>query len=382
MVSCDALIVGGGPAGSSCARRLRQQGFEVVLMDKAQFPRDKVCAGWITPAVAETLQLDLADYAGQHVLQPITAFRTGLIDGREEVETRYRTTVSYGIRRRELENYLLQRSGAQLQLGQALKSMVRDGNRWVVNDAISTPLVIGAGGHFCPVARTLGARLGADEPAITAKEIEFEMSPAQRDACRVRGDTPELYFCRDLKGYGWCFRKGDYLNIGLGCEGGHRLSEQLKHFCDFLKERGRIPPDAPDSFHGHAYLLHGHAVRRQIEDGVLLIGDAAGLAYPQSGEGIRPAVESAFMAAATILEANGDYRRERLQPYIARLTERFGVVPPPAGNGSGTLRNLVARTLLGNRWFTRHVVLDRWFLHRHQAAMQSAPGEEYAEPVE
>lgn len=368
MESCDALIVGGGPAGSSCAWQLHGHGLDVMVMDKATFPRDKVCAGWITPAVAQALQLDTGDYARQHVLQPITAFRTGLIAG-ADVETRYPATVSYGIRRCELDNYLLQRSGARLRLGQPLESLQRDGRLWIVNDVISTPLVIGAGGHFCPVARFMGAKLGADEPAIAAKEIEFEMNPAQRDACQVRGDTPELYFCPDLKGYGWCFRKGDYLNIGLGREDNHLLSEQLRNFCAFLKQRGRIPQDIPDSFHGHAYLLYGHAVRKQLDDGVLLVGDAAGLAYPQSGEGIRPAVESGLMAAATIIAARGDYRRQQLLPYAGRLAERFGAAAAPAGAEPSSLRKFLAGRLLGNRWFTRHVVLDRWFLHTHQAAM-------------
>jgi flavin-dependent dehydrogenase len=96
--TCDALIVGGGPAGSSCAWKLRQHGMAVTVLDKAPFPRNKVCAGWITPAVVHALQLDTGAYAGERVLQPITAFRTGLIHGRE-VETRYPATVSFGIRR-------------------------------------------------------------------------------------------------------------------------------------------------------------------------------------------------------------------------------------------------------------------------------------------
>ena len=59
MESCDVLIVGGGPAGSTCAWQLRQAGLDVLVMDKQTFPRDKVCAGWITPAVVESLELDL-----------------------------------------------------------------------------------------------------------------------------------------------------------------------------------------------------------------------------------------------------------------------------------------------------------------------------------
>jgi geranylgeranyl reductase family protein len=362
MESCDVLIVGGGPAGSSCARKLRENGMDVMVMDKAVFPRDKVCAGWITPAVVDELQLDLADYSSKHVLQPISSFLTGMIDG-SNVETQYADTVSYGIRRYELDHYLLQRSGARLLLGQSLNSIKKEANNWIVNESISAPLVVGAGGHFCPVARYLGAQLGADEPAIKAKEIEIEMSTLQQVECQVQGDTPELYFCHDLKGYGWCFRKGHFLNIGLGHEDNHELSEQLAHFCDFLKQRGRIPKDIPTRFHGHAYLLYGHGMRRQIADGMLLVGDAAGLAYPESGEGIRPAVESAFMATTTIIEAKGDYRYEQLIPYTNRLKNRFGDNISTGDKVPQFLRSMIARTLLGNKWFTRHVILDKWFLH-------------------
>ena len=368
MKTCDALIVGGGPAGSSCARKLSQHGLDVIVMDKAVFPRDKVCAGWITPEVVKALELDVHEYAQTRAFQPITAFRTGLVGG-ETLETRYPAPVSYGIRRCEFDDYLLQRSGAQPWLGQALKSMERDGSRWVVNDSLSTPLIIGAGGHFCPVARYLGAKLGAEEAAVAAKEIEFEMSPAQLEHCQVEPDTPELYFCRDFKGYGWCIRKGRHLNIGLGREGSHGLADELRHFCDFLKQRGRIPQDIPDRFHGHAYLQYGKAQRKLLDDGVLLVGDAAGLAYPQSGEGIRPAVESGLMAATTILEAREDYSRPSLAAYHSRLQARFGSATPSRVTGPEFLRTVISAALLNSQWFTRHVLLDRWFLQTHQTGL-------------
>ena len=115
MEQCDALIVGGGPAGSTLAWKLGQAGLDVMVMDKKSFPRDKVCAGWITPAVVEALQLDVDDYAGSRTFQPIRRFRTGLIGG-DEVETSYDEVVSFGIRRREFDHYLLQRSKARLAL--------------------------------------------------------------------------------------------------------------------------------------------------------------------------------------------------------------------------------------------------------------------------
>lgn len=368
---CDALIVGGGPAGSTCAAALTRRGLDVVVLDQKAFPRDKVCAGWITPAVLETLQIDTADYAAGRVLQPITGFRTGLIGG-TEVETRYGKHVSYGIRRCEFDHYLLERSGARLRLGEPMRSVERRGEGWIVNGGIETPLLIGAGGHFCPVARLLGAQLHAPESVVAAKEVEFAMDVAQQKACGVRPDTPELYFCPDLMGYGWCFRKGSYLNIGLGREDKHRLSDHLDAFCDFLKVRGSIPADIPDAFHGHAYLLHGRGTRKAFDHAALLIGDAAGLAYPESGEGIRPAVESALLAAETIVEAGRDYRPQQLAPYAQRLRSRLGSARPARATPAAGLQRLVGGRLLSNTWFTRHVVLDRWFLHAKQHALRAA----------
>lgn len=370
METCDALIIGGGPAGSSCAWHLRRHDLDVIVMDKAEFPRHKVCAGWITPAVLQTLEIDPHEYAQMSILQPITGFRTGLMNARA-VTTDYAATVSYGIRRCEFDDYLLRRTGARLHLGRDVKSLRRDGGRWVINEAVSTPLLIGAGGHFCPVARHLGAEPGAAESAVAAKEIEFEMNADQVAECKVRPEMPELYFRSDLNGYGWCFRKGHYLNIGLGMEQAHRLSSTLESFCDFLRQRGRIPQSIPDNFHGHAYLLHGRSRRTLLDDGVLLVGDAAGLAYPHSGEGIRPAVESGLIAAATALEAGTDYRRQRLAAYRTRLLARYGSAT--VGRNSAApevLRSAVAKVLLRNRWFTRHVLLDRWFLHAMETNLQ------------
>lgn len=369
MDACDVLIVGGGPAGSTCGWKLRAAGLDVVVLDKKPFPRDKTCAGWITPAVVEELELDTARYAETRVFQPISGFRTGIIGGRA-VHTRYDRPVSFGIRRCEFDDYLLRRCGARLRLGEKLGSMERSGTNWVVNGSITTPLVIGAGGHFCPVARLLGAAVGGWERVVAAQEIEFQMNARQLGKCAVQAAEPELYFCPDLQGYGWCFRKGNFLNVGLGREDDRRVPEHVGHFCALMKQLGRIPHDAPEQFHGHAYILHGHAPRKLLDNGVLLIGDAAGLAYAQSGEGIRPAVESGLIAAEVLLAARGDYRHEMLRPYADRLTRRFG---DREGRAAGLvprrLKEGVARYLLATRWFSRHVLIDRWFLRAAQPVL-------------
>jgi flavin-dependent dehydrogenase len=372
---CDALIVGGGPAGSSCARALRRAGLDVMVLDAAVFPRDKVCAGWITPQVMTALDLDVDEYRRGRTFQPISAFRVGVIDAAGGTDTVYGEQVSVGIRRCEFDHYLLQRSGARLQTGTPVASLARDGDGWLVNGTIRAPLLIGAGGHFCPVARhvngSTGARSGA--PVVVAQEAEFPVSADV--AGGVNGESPELYFCRDFKGYGWCFRKGEYLNVGLGRLDRHSLPRATADFVEFLTAAGKLPRGVTPRWRGHAYAVYETPHRRVADAGVVLIGDAAALAYAQSGEGIRPAIESGLMAAAAIVEARGRYSRERLEPYAAALQARFGdgslsrvsrvlsqMVPEDVGAALG-------RRLLAAPAFVRHVVLDRWFLHRHQPAL-------------
>jgi geranylgeranyl reductase family protein len=373
MIECDVLIVGGGPAGSACAWKLRNSGLDVRILDKKQFPRDKICAGWITPAVVDELEIDLDDYRRGRVLEPITGFCVGLIGG-PEVESCYDKPISYGIRRCEFDHYLVERSGAQLQLGESLKSMERANGHWLVNEVIRARLVVGAGGHFCPVARFLGASPGNGELAVAAQEVEFEMSEQQLAECPVPPGLPYIYFCNDLRGYGWYYRKGNYLNIGLGREDDQQLSSHVGAFCSSLIEQGKIPKSTPCKFHGHAYLLYIHAPRKLADNGVLLIGDAAGLAYPQSGEGIRPAIESGLIAAEVIGAAGGNYSCEKLQPYLSRLTARYGNKFTrslsdflPLG-----LKRLVAAKLMASRWFSRHIIVDRWFLHSNEPALGSS----------
>jgi flavin-dependent dehydrogenase len=300
--------------------------------------------------------------------------------GKKQVETHYQDKpVSYGIRRREFDDYLLQRSGAELLLGQAFKTLQRQDDVWLVNDDIKASLVVGAGGHFCPVARAVGAKLGRHEQVVAAQEIEFQMTPEQQRECQVDERIPELFFTPDLLGYGWVFRKGDFLNIGLGREDNHKLSEHVQAFCDFLKQQGKIPQNTPEKFHGHAYLLYPHALRDVVKDGLLLIGDAAGLAYPQSGEGIRPAVESALLAAEVIRDCHGDFTQPKLRPYYEHLVARFGERQPNTGLLERLplgFKQLLAGQLMQTHWFTRHIVMDRWFLHSQTAPLASEASRE------
>jgi geranylgeranyl reductase family protein len=356
MARCDALIVGGGPAGSTCARTLTRAGWHVVLIDRASFPRDKVCAGWVTPGVFRLLDLDPEEYRTTGLtIQPITGFRTSIM-GSGELETRYRRTISYAIRRCEFDAFLLARCGADVRQQTPLESLERRGDEWVANGEIATPVVIGAGGHFCPVARILRGR-HADARPVVAKEAEFRL---EEDDSTTDGELPELFFCRDLEGYGWCVRKGRHLNIGLGRRERGDLNPHVDDFKAFLERRGLARRASIVKWHGHAYLASGAGARPLIGDGIMLTGDAAGLAYPESGEGIKPAIESGRLAADTLIAARGR-SRQHLRAYEDELRRRYpsSVTTPAVLAG---ITRVIGRILMRSPLFTRRVVIDRWFL--------------------
>lgn len=364
MESCEVLIVGGGPAGSTCAAELVAAGLDVLLLDRDLFPRAKPCAGWITPAVFQALRITPAEYGAGRLLQAISGFRTSLM-GKSEVVTRYDRIVSYGIRRDEFDHYLLQRSGVRRRLGAGVKRLERRDGGWLVNGEIKAKMLVGAGGHFCPVARHLGARLG-QEAVVLARVAETVLTPEQEEHCRVSADTPALFFTADLAGYGWIFRKGNLLNVGLGRHDRGDFGRHFEEFRTFLVASGELPDDFRGHFQGHAYCLADYQKgRRCVDKGVLLIGDAAGLAAVQSGEGILPAIQSALLAAATIVAAQGDYRLATLEPYAVRLASSgagaatsfpSALLPPRFAQRLGAF-------LLANPWATRQLILNRWFLH-------------------
>ncbi len=359
------LIVGGGPAGSSLAFGLRGSGLRVRVMDRARFPRDKTCAGWVTPAVWSALGIDPAAYAAAgRTLQPIRGFEIRRM-GDAPARARSDAVVSHGIRRCELDAFLLARCGAELRLGEGVRAIERAADGWSVNGEVHSRLVVGAGGHFCPVARALQAGQPKEQP-IAAQELELPISADEIRAIGVDAELPEIQFTRDLAGYAWVFRKGDYLNVGLGRRGGTSVGAELRAF---LRARG-LPEAWSGAVRGHAYLTYGSTRRPLVRERVALVGDAAGLAYPKSGEGIRPAVESGLLLARAIARAGDPGDPRALAAYERALLARFGVRGDGAAQG-GVARweAAVAGRLFASRWFARRVVVDRWFLNAGQAAL-------------
>jgi len=366
MESCDVLIVGGGPAGSTCAWKLRQAGLDVVIVDKAVFPRDKTCAGWITPSVVEALELDTADYGRSRVFQSIEGFHVALL-GRRGRDIPFGEPVSYGIRRYEFDDFLLTRSGARLRLGEAATRLERTPGGWLLNGTLQARMLVGAGGHFCPVARLLRSSSPERPQLVTAVEAEFPV-PAEADCSTTEAAVPRLYFRDDLAGYGWCIRKRDFLNIGIGLVDSRETATEIERLLSILRRERAFAGDVPVRFRGHAYYLYDGCDSKIVDDAVLLVGDAAGLAFPRSGEGIRPAVESGLLAAEVIFEADGQFDLPRLTPYRERLMGLLGPPARPPLKGplaalAQGLRRILVRGLMRSSRFVRQTVIESSFLN-------------------
>ena len=365
-------------------------GLDVVVADRAVFPRDKPCAGWITPQVISAAGIDLDEYARGRVLQPISGFEVGVAGGRRTTAL-FDAIVSYAIRRCEFDTYLLQRSGARVRQGAAVTRIERMPDGWHLEGIGHARMLVGAGGHFCPVARMLnpaqrqvaagangaaGAVAADDDHStiVAAQELEVRLDDG-RDGCPVSPDVPELYFCRDLRGYGWCVRKGAYLNVGFGRLDPRGLPDAARAFLRYVRGLGRVPRTFPSRWVGHAYRIYARRARRLLDERVLLAGDAAGLAYPASGEGILPAIVSGQLAAQAILSAAPSLTREGLASYQGTLTARFGTgarASPLLARVPSALTEWAARRCLETPWFVRHVVVPR-FLHVRPRALPAAP---------
>ncbi len=307
----DTIVVGGGPAGSTCAWELRRRGREVAILDKARFPRLKLCAGWVTEKALHDLEMDRADYP-----HPILD-----LDIRSEVRglpfsLRWFPTPgpNYSIRRVEFDAWLLERSGAEV-IEHSVKSVRREDGLYVVDDLFTCRTLVGAGGTMCPVRREVFDEERRRSKQIATLEIEFEY-PARKDECRL------YFFKRGLMGYAWYVPKGGgFVNIGIGGKSNYfrrsntNIHDHFKNFLKDLVKEGRLDAGTAEGLKakGHPYFLlsDGGAVKR---DGCFLIGDSAGLASVDLGEGIGPAVESGLMAAREIA-GEGRYEKAAVTRY-------------------------------------------------------------------
>jgi flavin-dependent dehydrogenase len=351
----DVVIVGGGPAGSTCARFLARGGAHVAIIDRAEFPRVKLCGGWLSTPIWDALGLSPRAYPGG-----LWEWRTCHVHyGGED-----RAIACHGwfIRRFELDDFLLRESRADLRLGVSVGPIARDGDGlWLVGDLRARHLV-GAGGTHCPVARWVAPPRPSGP--VAAQEHEFRADPAAVARTRLgRDGEPELLLHDDLRGYSWNVPKTDWLNVGAGTVDPNEVRAAWQAARAHFWRAGHVPAEsAPelDAMKGHAYYLYDPShlegaarVDKDGKGGAYLVGDALGLAQPLTAEGILPAVLSGRILAEAILDgAPASYpARLRAHPVLAdyrrvfRLREAASALrrPPPSAGGESGKNDAIAR---------------------------------------
>lgn len=293
MQVADAIIVGGGPAGSTCAWKLREAGLDVLVLDKAAFPRSKLCAGWVTPEAMQDLELDSRDY-------PHGFMTFDRLNLHWKVLTAKPATRQHSIRRYEFDDFLLSRAGARV-VQHRVREIGRDSGDYVVDGEFRSKYLVGAGGTACPVYKALFSDRHPRGSGLQTATYEQEFAYDWKDpACHL------WFFDGGLPGYAWYVPKArGHINVGLGGmatqlnqKNGH-LREYWRDLVAKLKRRGLVRYDAYDP-KGYSYYLRG-SVDAVSDRNAYIVGDAVGLATRDMCEGIGPAVKSGLLAAQSIV---------------------------------------------------------------------------------
>jgi geranylgeranyl reductase family protein len=288
----DVAIVGAGPAGSMTAYRLSRAGARVLLVDKARFPRDKPCGGGLTLRAVNELPVDVTPV----VEDVVTQVECRLNYGRSFV--RGSRELCLMTQRRRLDEFLVEHAvdaGAEF----------RDGVR-IDPHGLDATVVVGADGANGTTARGLG--LGGE--IVNGVALEGNVSHASVNKKKYAGRMV-LEFGVVPGGYAWVFPKGDHVNVGVGGWGaiGPRAREYLRVLC----ERHGIDPDDVTDVRGHRLPMRRPGTRL-AHGNALVVGDAAGLVDPVSGDGIYEAFVSARLASDAIKDVL-EGRAPSLEPY-------------------------------------------------------------------
>ncbi|HZO21193.1 MAG TPA: FAD-dependent oxidoreductase, partial [Steroidobacteraceae bacterium] len=190
MRTCDVVVVGAGPAGSAAARQLKLGGANVLVLDKARFPRLKLCAGWITPEVVRDLGMDVAAYPHRFLtFERLHVHLKGL---------HFRlSSVQHSIRRFEFDAWLLERSGAEV-VQHTVRNIRAQAGEYIVDELYRCKYLIGAGGTRCPVYRSLFRELNPRATELQTVTLEHEIEYPWTDP-----DCHLWFFERGLPGYSW-----------------------------------------------------------------------------------------------------------------------------------------------------------------------------------
>lgn len=308
----DVVVIGGGPSGSSAARRCSQLGMKVLLIDKAKFPREKLCGGAVSEQALSYLGFELPPAM---IEREIYGARVHFGKLSMEVRKPYRIAVLAS--RSVFDDYLLSQaraSGCTVLDGTAVKALEVLDNHVEITTASGVyhgRVVIGCDGFNSVVARYVRRPHRKDEYAIG---VEASIPAGEPQIKAYIDSAVDVHFNVVDKGYGWVFPHREYFLVGVG--GVASEMENPKNVMDdFLESTGFARGTKTKGFPIPA----GGIKRNLISDRLLLAGDSAGFVDAFTGEGIAYAIRSGQIAgeAATLAVKSGDCSKSALNSYLA-----------------------------------------------------------------
>jgi geranylgeranyl reductase family protein len=343
----DVLVVGGGPAGSATAVHLARAGAGVLLVDKARFPRDKPCGGGLTTRAFRNCPVDPTPVVEERVDTVELRFRYA-----SAVERQARDTVIWMTQRRRLDAFLLD---AAREAGVE----VREGT---TADLAAADVVAGADGANGTTARALGLGGGIVHGVALEGNVGYGRLSHDRYSGRAVVELADI-----PGGYGWVFPKGDHANVGVGAwqSEGPRLREHLAATC----AAHGLAVDDLQNLRGHRLPLRRPGTRIAGER-ALLVGDAAGMIDPVSGDGMYECFVAARLASSTILDLLAG-RISSLAGYETAVDAALG----PLHRASWTLKRALDRWPRTSWRIARTELLWR-SVERLLLGELSAPGEQ------
>jgi geranylgeranyl reductase family protein len=301
----DAIIVGAGPAGCAAGYDLATAGRSVLLLDKAEFPRHKACAGGLTRKSLRALRYSVAPVTRTAVSAIVVEKCRG-----EAATLSSRTSVCAMTVRQELDAFCLEKTlaaGAQFERIGTVTALEQGAEEVVIRTAADVKAKPGRSfrGRFLIGADGVHSRvrqlLFGDRPEWFRRgfALEAEVQPSEKSSVDLIFDLAAV-----RRGYGWVFPKRDHLNVGLYTEA---AGEKLDRTALMAYVGARLGDGRIGNVTGQ-YLGFGAEKAPPAAGRVFLAGDAGGFADPLTGEGIYGAIASGQAAAAAIEEELRDGR--------------------------------------------------------------------------
>jgi geranylgeranyl reductase family protein len=291
--SHDVIIVGAGPAGATLAYELAKRRIGVLVLEKEKLPRYKCCAGGVTSKAAKLLDYDISEVVEDVIYELSFTFNMG-----NSYLGQHSQPLVHTVMRDEFDHFLVKRAqqlGAVVRDGQKVAKIHVGADRVEISSADSvfrSRILVGADGAYSIVARELS--MGGSIEYLVG--IESEIVVPEEELVKWKSRVHIELGCIP-GGYAWVFPKRNHLSIGAGClvSKARALNRRHQKFLNSLSI-GSYTVTTSSS-----HLIPTCTTGRLVwQDRVLLLGDAAGLVDPLTGEGIHNAIQSAQLAAPVI----------------------------------------------------------------------------------